>query len=373
MEYGIMFFSSATGKAGANPYRLLLEAARFADTHGFACVWVPERHFHEFGGLFPNPAVTGAALATITERLQIRAGSLISPLHHSIRIAEDWAVVDNLSGGRIALSFGSGWNVNDFVFFPERYERRQAVMYRQIEEVRRLWSGDTTTRKNSFDKDVVLTCYPKPVQDELPIWVTSSGHVDTFISAGKIGANILTHLIGQDLETLSEKIARYRTARGEAGYDPKAGTVTLMLHTYLGTDAEAVRAKVRTPFREYLRSAVKLEVKAAKGGGSISGGHKIEEHEIRPEDFEDLLDAAFDRYYRRGSLLGTVSSCKGLVWELEELGVNEIACLIDFLDDPDAVLEGLKHLDALRGITSGETRQRAAREALDVFMDDLDE
>ncbi len=106
MDFGIMFFSSAgrKGRAG-NIYGLLLDAARFADERGFSCVWTPERHFHEFGGLFANPSVTSAALAVATRHLQIRAGSLISPLHNPVRIAEEWAMVDNLSGGRVAVSF----------------------------------------------------------------------------------------------------------------------------------------------------------------------------------------------------------------------------------------------------------------------------
>ena len=64
-----------------NKYRLLLEGARFADQNGFVAVWTPERHFHAFGGLFPNPAVTSAAIAAITEKIGIRAGSVVSPLH----------------------------------------------------------------------------------------------------------------------------------------------------------------------------------------------------------------------------------------------------------------------------------------------------
>mgnify|MGYP006138748669 CR=1 FL=1 len=67
--------------------RATADAARLADERGFSALWVPERHFHRFGGLFPNPAVLGAAVAMATRRLQIRAGSLVSPLHDSLRIA----------------------------------------------------------------------------------------------------------------------------------------------------------------------------------------------------------------------------------------------------------------------------------------------
>src|SRR4029079_12523134 len=111
MDFGIMFFPSAARNEAERQYNLLIEATRYADEHGFCCVWTPERHFHEFGGLFPNPSVTSAALAMITRNVQLRAGSLISPLHNELRIAEEWSVVDNLSAGRVAISFGSGWNV----------------------------------------------------------------------------------------------------------------------------------------------------------------------------------------------------------------------------------------------------------------------
>jgi natural product biosynthesis luciferase-like monooxygenase protein len=348
MEFGIMFFASGGESSDTGKYRLLLDATRFADRNGFAFVSTPERHFHPFGGLFPNPAVLGAALASITERIQIRAGSLIAPLHHTLRIAEEWSVVDNLSGGRVAVSFGAGWNVDDFLFFPERYAGRQAHMYEQIEIVRRLWRGEELVESNSFGKPVRVSLYPRPVQPELPVWVTSSGSVETFASAGRYGANVLTHLIGQDLPTLAGKIERYRAALGESRGPDAHGKVSLMLHTFIGTDSEAVRAKVRTPFREYLRSAISLEQLAAQGGGVISGGHRIDPHQVPLDALEELLDLAFERYFDTGSLMGSPGSCRERIARLEEIGVDEIACLIDFVDDPEAVLESLGHLSELR-------------------------
>jgi natural product biosynthesis luciferase-like monooxygenase protein len=371
MEFGIMFFSSFAAASGEGKYRLLLAAAEIADRRGFTAVWTPERHFHAFGGLYPSPAVVSAALAMITKNLAIRAGSLISPLHHDVRIAEEWSIVDNLSNGRAAISFGAGWNVDDFVFFPERYPHRQAVMYDQIETVRRLWRGETLVRENTYGKPVSVTLHPRPVQRELPVWVTSSGNAETFASAGAHGANVLTHLIGQDIATLAGKIERYRAALAEHHGPAATGKVSLMLHTFLGTDVEAVRARVRAPFREYLRSAISLEQLAAEGGGAISGGHRIEAHEIPPNVLEDLLDLTFERYFRHGSLLGTPASCEPLVARLAEIGVDEIACLVDFIDDGDAVLESLEHLDTLRA-ACGPRGEEEAGEAVQAFLEDLE-
>ena len=86
----MFYFASATTD-GDIGYRLLLEGARFADRNGFEAVWTPERHFHPFGGIYPNPAIAGAAIAMTTERVAIRAGSVVLPLHSPITVTEDWS------------------------------------------------------------------------------------------------------------------------------------------------------------------------------------------------------------------------------------------------------------------------------------------
>jgi natural product biosynthesis luciferase-like monooxygenase protein len=373
LEFGIFFFPSNDQQTDEDKYLLLKSATQFADEMGFRSVWTPERHFHAFGGLFPNPSVISAALAMITRKIQIRAGSLISPLHHVVRIAEEWAVVDNLSHGRVAISFGSGWNVDDFVFFPERYATRQAVMYEQIETVRALWRGETITLTNSFGKPVNISLVPKPVQRELDIWVTSSGNVETFTSAGARGANVLTHLMGQDIQTLAGRIQAYRSARERNGFDPDSGKVSLMLHTFLGADVEEVKRTVREPLQGYLRSAIKLERQATLGGGVISGGHQLADEQISERDMADLLELAFEKYFYSGALLGTPSSCREMVWRLKGIGVDEIACLIDFGLPTGVVMKGLDYLNVLRASFEPEALAKKQSEGVSQFMESLDE
>src|SRR5690606_23303152 len=107
IDFSLFYFASDEGGQGADKYRVLIEGAKYADENGFAAVWTPERHFHAFGGLFPNPSVASAALSTITKNVKLRAGSCVSPLHHPARIAEEWALVDNLSDGRVGISFAA--------------------------------------------------------------------------------------------------------------------------------------------------------------------------------------------------------------------------------------------------------------------------
>jgi natural product biosynthesis luciferase-like monooxygenase protein len=373
MDLGIMFFSTLSQQGNDNKYKLLMEAARFADEHDFCSIWTPERHFHEFGGLFPNPSVISAALAVVTKKLHIRAGSLISPLHDPIRIAEEWAVVDNLSEGRVGISFGSGWNADDFIFFPDRYNDRHKIMYQQILNIKKLWRGMPYVGENGSGKEIRVTIHPRPIQEELPVWITSSGNADTFVSAGAIGANLLTHLMSQDIDTLQEKIHMYRESRERNDYDPKEGKVSLMLHTFIGEDLGAVKDIVRGPFREYIRSAVNLEQKSANGGGVISGGHKIKPHDVSAGVMDELLDITFERYFKTAALMGTPSSCQQLVWDLKRIGVDEIACLIDFGIDNAAIIHGLRYLNTFKEMFSATALNDSVGKAVDTFMEDLEE
>ena len=120
LDFSLFFWNLATAenRNDADPYDLLMRSAEFGDQHGFKAIWTPERHFHDFGGLYPNPAVTSAALASRTKTIDIRAGSCVLPLHHPVRVAEDWAMVDNLSHGRVGLAMAAGWQPNDLSFDP---------------------------------------------------------------------------------------------------------------------------------------------------------------------------------------------------------------------------------------------------------------
>ncbi|HEX3728602.1 MAG TPA: MupA/Atu3671 family FMN-dependent luciferase-like monooxygenase, partial [Opitutaceae bacterium] len=233
MAFGIMFFNGLGGEGEADPYRFLFEAARFADARGFSSVWVPERHYTRFGGLYPNPSVILSALARRTRSLRLMAGSLVAPLHHALRIAEDWAALDVLSNGRTGISFASGWNPDDFAVNPDGYAQRHEAVFRAIAEVRRLWRGGEAEVRTGAGRTARLRVYPRPVQRELPVWVTAAGNPKTFERAGEVGANVLTHLLDQDPAKLAEKIALDRAARARQGHDPEAGRVTVMVHTFL--------------------------------------------------------------------------------------------------------------------------------------------
>ena len=348
MDFSLFYFSSG-GSSSEDKYQLLFDSARFADENGFSALWTPERHFHDFGGIYPNPAITSAALAVRTNNISIRSGSIVLPIHDVVRVAEDWAVIDNLSKGRIGLSIASGWHADDFVFFPQHFECRYDTMYHQINELKELWNGNRVKRKNGLGREVEITVYPQPIQKELPIWITAAGNIETFESAGKIGANILTHLLGQDIEDLSLKIKAYKKALTENGHSVTKAKISLMLHTYVGEDLAQVEKTVREPFKSYLRSSLGLLSNLAKSLG-------VSLKDVNEEVVEELIEEAFKRYWKSASLIGTPETCETMLSRLRTIGVNEIACLVDFGIPYQKVMEGLPLLDKVKRIFTSEER-----------------
>lgn len=336
MEFSLLFFSSDAQQRSDGRYRLLLDSARFADAHGFGAIWIPERHFHKFGGLYPNPAVLGAALAVGTERVRIRAGSVVLPLHHPVRVAEDWAVVDNLSGGRVDIAFATGWNADDFVLACDNFGDRVEITRTGIETVQRLWQGESVSLRNGAGAQRAVRIFPAPVQPALPTWLTCSGSVERFEMAGMLGVNVLTALLFQEVDELAEKVAAYRKARARHGHGIGEGTVTVMLHTFVGSDEALVRQTVEGPFKRYLEDSVDLWRRGSAALDSLDAKSRAK-----------VLDLAFERYYRNNGLFGTPDSAAAMIGRLRAIGVDEIACLIDF-GIPDAqVLEGLESLATL--------------------------
>ncbi|MFI9503266.1 MupA/Atu3671 family FMN-dependent luciferase-like monooxygenase [Nocardia sp. NPDC052566] len=336
MDFSLLFFSSDAQQNTDRRYRLLLDSARFADAHGFKAIWMPERHFHKFGGLYPNPAVLGAALAASTERIRIRAGSVVLPLHNPVRVAEDWSVVDNLSDGRVDVAFATGWNVDDFVLAGDNYAERVEITRSGMETVRRLWRGEPVSLPNGVGEERSVRIFPTPVQQALPTWLTCSGGIERFEMAGAVGANVLTALLFQEVDELAAKLAAYRAARARHGHSGQ-GAVTVMLHTFVGENDALVRKTVEGPFRSYLEDSVDLWRRGSAALESLDEKSRVK-----------VLDFAFERYYRNNGLFGTPDSAHATVARLRAIGVDEIACLIDF-GIPDAtVLEGLESLSTLR-------------------------
>ena len=159
----------------------------------------------------------------------------------------------------------------------------------------------------------------------------------------RAGAGLLTHLLGQDLADLAEKIAEYRAAVGPPDADGWPGHVVLMVHTYLGNDEDEARETVRGPLSTTYAARSDLLL-----GSQLDGARKVDLAKLGPRRTWTSWCSG------RSTATTTTAACSGpstkadTVRRATDIGVDEIACLIDFGVDTKAVLAGLDHLNELR-------------------------
>jgi alkanesulfonate monooxygenase SsuD/methylene tetrahydromethanopterin reductase-like flavin-dependent oxidoreductase (luciferase family) len=139
-----------------------VEQSAWADTKGFTSVTLTEHHATRDGYL-PSPIVLGAAIASVTSNMQIRLAAILLPLYHPLRLAEDLAVLDLISGGRLRLTVGLGYRTEEYEQLGVDMKRRVSLMEDGVETLKRAWSGDPFQYQGR-----TVQVLPRPVQQPRP-------------------------------------------------------------------------------------------------------------------------------------------------------------------------------------------------------------
>ena len=342
VSFSFLFFSDVRKDVSdAEKYEFMRDTTVFADREGFTSVYIPERHFYEFGSIYANSAIMASYLIPQTSRIRFRTAGISLPLHHPAEVVEWWAMNDILSGGRVDLGFGSGWNKPDFILSPNNYLNRRKICSDRIPIIQKLWRGETVTFPGPGGEEIPITVFPRPIQKEINVWLLVAQNDEAFSYAGKQGYNIFTMLYGINLEAMGKKIALYRKGREEAGLDPEAGIVSLMLHTLVHKNIAIVQKAVERPFKEYIKSSMNAHVKAAVDA-KAEGAADIGETEK-----EKMLEYAYQRYFKTGAIFGTVEQGKEVVDNAIQVGVNDIALLVDFGVEYSVVRDSYPYLKKL--------------------------
>jgi alkanesulfonate monooxygenase SsuD/methylene tetrahydromethanopterin reductase-like flavin-dependent oxidoreductase (luciferase family) len=198
----------------ARLYAFTLELCEEAEHLGAGSLWFSEHHGFEDGYL-PQPLTIAAAAAARTSQVRIGTGILVAPLRKTPQLAEEAAVVDLISDGRLDLGLGAGYRVPEFELFGADIAARYTTLDQQVVELRRLWGPGGLT--------------PAPVQDRLPIWLGYQGPKGAR-RAGRLGEGLLTVAPGS--------WPHYRDGLAEGGHDPAAARMAGGIQAYVTDDPE---------------------------------------------------------------------------------------------------------------------------------------
>ncbi len=245
-------------------FRQLVELGALAEELGFRSYHLGEHHFSDYILSSPTPIL--AAVAERTTRLRLSTAVSLLPHHDAVRLAEDYATVDALSGGRAELVGGRGVYRGHYAQFGQDQERSAEMLAESVELLRLLWTEEDVTWSGAFRPPLEgVTVHPRPVQrPHPPIWLSASS-LESVDRAVELGCPIVIPTVSVGVEAPPAMIARYREGWERAGRDPGEGRVALHVHCHVGAGSTAEAAERWRPFQSGYLSWVLRDVAGASG------------------------------------------------------------------------------------------------------------
>jgi len=244
LRIGIGLFTGqvppGSDRSFAREYRETLELVRLAEALGFDSAWVSEHHGTSDGYL-PSLLPMLAAFAAATDRIRLGTGVVLTPLHDPLRLAEDAAVVDQISEGRLTLGLGIAWRREEFRMFGVPFDQRLARTVDAVEILRRAWTAERFSfagQAYAYDRVRVT---PPPAQEGGPP-ILLGGYVEAAMRrAGRIGDGHITD--ADDLEAVRRAVSLMEQGAVESGRDPATLILAVMQNAFVaddGADAMAI-------------------------------------------------------------------------------------------------------------------------------------
>ena len=305
--------------------------AERAEALGLDSFWLPEFHFDE-GVPLPQPLLPLAAVAARTRRLRIGTGSYLLPIRHPVQAAEEVAVLDRLSAGRVILGVGRGYRAGLFDAFDVAAKEKRDRFERALDAMVAAWAGEPVgwegeeAREDGDRRGRPVRLVPRPVQEpHPPIWIAAFGP-RALEQAGRLGLPYFASPI-ESMDALERNFARFREAWAVAGTAAPAET-PIMRTTFISRDRARLRA-ARERLAEQAAALARSPVGAIRRGAGV-----------RPDDWAlvgepEAVRDGIERYRERFAMTHLVASrtrLPGLEPGGFERSLEHLAALRESLD-----------------------------------------
>jgi alkanesulfonate monooxygenase SsuD/methylene tetrahydromethanopterin reductase-like flavin-dependent oxidoreductase (luciferase family) len=298
----------------------ILDEALYAEEVGLNSAWIGEHHFSTLGVL-SCPDLVLAQVAARTKRIRLAPAVTVLPLHHPIRVAEQWATLDMLSGGRVDFAAGRGYDRREYLPFHVSFEDNQAIFEEGMEIVRRLWASDAPIshrgKHYQFD-DVAIT--PRPVQCPIPAYVASFSRPSIEL-AGRLGCGLIVapFAAAMTFGGLKQVADLYHDACARHGHMPGRLMCSYFLH-FADTPAEeaAARARQIRYYRECATAAFPGDPKTAPPSYRYFAEIVDRLHKVGPQDLTE-----------NSVLLGSPAQITETLKKVEAAGLDEVILYVN--------------------------------------------
>lgn len=221
-------------------YQKMFAQMEEMDRLGYDHVWVTEHHFAHYGGDLPHPPTFMSAIARTTKRIRLGVAINVLPLHNPIDVAESYAMVDNISDGRLDFGVGKGSESHEYKKFGMDQKEATGRMYEGVKIMLQAWSDKPVNFSGEFFKYENVPVFPKPVQRPHPrFWVGCARSEDSFRWAGENGFHLMTlPYLYRDPSTLPAFIKAYRGAMAQAGHGSAKTDILGKFHIYVSSSLD---------------------------------------------------------------------------------------------------------------------------------------
>ena len=321
MDFGtFLLLQSPNAQSHAEVFARGTEIAQTADRLGFDSIWCAEHHFSTYGYL-SRPLMFATHLAAKTERIRVGSAVVVLPLHHPLIVAEEIATADILSGGRLDVGLGRGYQPYEFERLGQTLEESRGRFEESVDILLKSFTGEPFSYDGKYYKLDETSVFPVPVQKpHPPIWVVGQSP-ESIVATAKRGFNLVSGGFGVPIERLRE----FRKTFDETVTD-QARRSTIRVSTqrpvYVTTDESELPAIVE-PARWNMRVTLSLR----QGLQRIDKGRAI----AVPFDNEPTEEELLERYF----VMGTPQACVAKIKQIQEaMGINHFNASFWFGDLP---------------------------------------
>jgi natural product biosynthesis luciferase-like monooxygenase protein len=290
VEFGMLhLFENPINKTEREIIKEQMELMMAAESLGFDSTWPAEHHFSEYG-FCGSPQLTLAAIAERTSRIRLGTGVVVLPFHHPLRVAEDFAFLDQLSDGRVSLGLGRGYQPTEYRGFGVDQTASREIFAEGVEIIRQAWTQEKVNFEGTHYNIKDLEVRPHPFQKPTPPMYSAVLSPESFRMAGLSGMNLMmSAAFGATPEQAQTGIAEYRAGRKEAGLDPLGGKIACLLMVYVADSVDRAQKEFKDPVEWYYRTIAKY---VADKGKVVKGYEMYSKTQVLAKNltFEVLLD-----------------------------------------------------------------------------------
>jgi alkanesulfonate monooxygenase SsuD/methylene tetrahydromethanopterin reductase-like flavin-dependent oxidoreductase (luciferase family) len=302
----------------ADRYRDLVAEAVEADRLGFDTIWLAEVHFAPHFSVMPTPLLLLSAIAARAQRLRLGLAVNLVPLHHPMRLAEETATLDVLSGGRVEFGAGRGAFPLNYRGYGVPVSESRALFEEALEFIRRAWTEERLTfRGRHFAADAV-DVVPKPLQRPHPPIRLAANSPETFVFAGEHAYPIFAGGPVNPFPVLADRLAIYDRALASRGLARPGDWFAGLLMTFVGKSRAAVRPLVEPSLRNYFNSVAEIIEPE-----TLAPGHQAEFEKVKTR----LLNMPYETVDQIMAAYGEPAYCIDRIEELRErFGFTRLVC-----------------------------------------------